>query len=368
MKILFLGDYSNLHAVLASELRRLGHYVTVVSDGGRHLKSRADICLSREPGRLNAFRYLFEIMNRLPALEGYDVVQLINPHFLELKPGRIRYFLEQIRRKNKSLFLTLAGDDHFFIKACLDEKTFPFSEYRVGSERTRFSALFPKSEKEWMCSETTRYTEYLYSVLDGGMAVLPEYQKAAEPVLTDRLSFTNLPIDLSTINFNPVQPEKKVKLFVGIRREQNREIQKGTEDLARLALELQSDYPERCEAVIVENLPLKDYLERLNEADIVLDQLYALSPATNALQTMASGKVAASGVSELYYNAIGEEDKGAVIPLSPLLDNKETLRRYILDPSPLRGMALEGRRLVETHNDVMHIAPKFIAQWEKRLK
>lgn len=368
MKILFLGDYSNLHACLASELRRIGHQATVVSDGGSHMKTPADILLVREPGRLNVFRYLFRVMETLPKLEGYDVVQLINPHFLSLRPGRIRYFLDQIRRRNRALFMTLAGDDHYYVKACLEGTAFRFSEYRIGEERTRFSRLHPEHEKEWMCRETASFSEHVYRNLDGAMSVLPEYTMAAEPILGDRVSFTNLPIDLSTIAFEPVSPDKKVRLFVGIRREQNREIQKGTEDLARMALELQSEYPDRCEAIIVENLPLRDYLEQLRRADIVLDQLYAYSPATNALQTMASGKVAATGATEEYYRAIGEPDREAIIPLSPLLDNKETLRRYILDPSPLHSMALEGRRIVEKHNDVVNIAPLFVKRWEEFLR
>lgn len=33
MKILLMGEYSNVHATLADGLRKLGHQVTVVSNG-----------------------------------------------------------------------------------------------------------------------------------------------------------------------------------------------------------------------------------------------------------------------------------------------------------------------------------------------
>lgn len=33
MKILLLGEYSNVHATLADGLRKLGHQVTVLSNG-----------------------------------------------------------------------------------------------------------------------------------------------------------------------------------------------------------------------------------------------------------------------------------------------------------------------------------------------
>ena len=43
MKILFLGDYSNLHACLSEELRKRGHEVTLVSDGSRYMQTACDI-------------------------------------------------------------------------------------------------------------------------------------------------------------------------------------------------------------------------------------------------------------------------------------------------------------------------------------
>lgn len=368
MRILFLGDYSNLHACLASQLRQMGHETMVVSDGGTHMMTHADLLMVRKSGGLtDSFRYLFKLMEALPRFRGFDVVQIINPHCFDLRPARVGYFLRRIIPHNRAFCLTLAGDDHFFIRQCLDATMFRFSEYRIGSDRTRFSRLFPRHEELWMHPETHRHAEWVYSAVDGAMAVLPEYFMAASPRLGDRAVFTNLPVQVSDIPFHPVSPRDKVKLFVGIRRQQSREIQKGTEDLARMALELQAEHPDRCEAIVVENLPLREYLERLDEAHIVLDQLYAYSPATNALQAMAAGKVAASGATPEYYKFINEPDRGAIIPLSPLNDNKEILRRYILDPSPLPGMAAEGRRIVERHNDVRHIAGLFVDRWQQIL-
>ena len=47
MRILFFGDYSNLHACIAGELRRRGHHITVISDGGRYMDTDKDILLER---------------------------------------------------------------------------------------------------------------------------------------------------------------------------------------------------------------------------------------------------------------------------------------------------------------------------------
>ena len=54
MKILLLGEYSNVHATLAKGLRALGHEVLVVSNGDFWKNYPRDIDLSRSSTRLGA--------------------------------------------------------------------------------------------------------------------------------------------------------------------------------------------------------------------------------------------------------------------------------------------------------------------------
>ena len=51
MKILLLGEYSNVHATLADGLRKLGHQVTVLSNGDFWKNYPRDIDLVRKPGK-----------------------------------------------------------------------------------------------------------------------------------------------------------------------------------------------------------------------------------------------------------------------------------------------------------------------------
>ena len=48
MKILFIGDYSNLHACLAKEIRRKGHQAVVMSDRCGHMQTETDIFIDRK--------------------------------------------------------------------------------------------------------------------------------------------------------------------------------------------------------------------------------------------------------------------------------------------------------------------------------
>ena len=89
MKILLMGEYSNVHATLAEGLRQLGHEVTVLSNGDFWKNYPRDIDLVRKPGKWGGIAYMARLYALLPKLRGYDVVQLINPMFLELKAERI---------------------------------------------------------------------------------------------------------------------------------------------------------------------------------------------------------------------------------------------------------------------------------------
>ena len=104
MKILLLGEYSNVHATLAEGLRMLGHDVTVASNGDFWKNYPRDISLVRRPGRLGGIMLMAKLYAILPRLKGYDVVQLINPMFIELKAGRLFRIYKYLRRHNKKSF------------------------------------------------------------------------------------------------------------------------------------------------------------------------------------------------------------------------------------------------------------------------
>lgn len=365
MKILFVGDYSNLHASLAAELRRLGHTAHVVSDRGLYLGSEADFPLIRHEGLKGSFRYLFDVVSLLPKLRGYDIVQFINPNFMSLRPGKLRFVFDYLKNNNGAVFLSLAGDDHFFIKAST-EGLFRFSEMAIGKRPTEFAMAHPDTISAWLAPKMHDYTRHVYDSVAGGVSILPEYDMAARPILGDRLHYIPIHVDLDTLPFSPPALDGKIRLFVGIRRGNNREMQKGSDILAAAARQLATEMPDRCEAVVVENRPLKEYLELLAQSHIVLDQLYAYSPATNALQAMALGKVAATGAQPEYFRFIGEPDRDAIVPLTPLDESwKDSIRNLILNPSKIEAAALESRRLVETHHNVRSVAPLYLDLWSR---
>lgn len=367
MKILFLGDYSGLHATLARCLRRRGYDVTLVSDRGGFMLTDADVSLIRQPGWGGSVRYLFDCLSLLPSLKGYDVVQLINPNFLKLRPSKIKIVFDYLKRNNRSVFLTLAGNDYHFVKACVDGALFRYSEFRIGTEPTAFAREYPERESGWLSRENRRYAEYLYDSIDGAMAVLPEYYMAAAPVLDDRISYTGLPIDLNNIQHSVPDFDDNTPLvfFAGIKSAM--ELQKGFDIILPAVERLAARYPDKCSLTIVRDLPVERYLREMGWAHVVLDQLYSYSPATNALQTMASGRVAASGAEPEFYDFIGEAGDQPVVRLNPFVDIEKELSALIENRELLKSLAMSGPSFVKRNNDVDIVTDRFMARWQSGL-
>lgn len=184
----------------------------------------------------------------------------------------------------------------------------------------------------------------------------------------DKLIFTNLPIEIENLEFTEISTDGPTKILIGMRG--NMEIQKGTARMLDICRSLEKEMPGQLEVTVAKDLSLADYLEQLRKSHIVIDQLYSYSPATNALQTMALGRITASGAQPEYYEYIKEDD-GPIFCLSPLEDEetiKERLRHLVTDKHRLKVMSQEGRKLTERHNDVRNIAPLFEAHWNKHIK
>ena len=65
MKILLLGEYSNVHATLAKGLRALGHEVTVASNGDFWKNYPRDTDLARKPGKWGGIALQLKVWGQL---------------------------------------------------------------------------------------------------------------------------------------------------------------------------------------------------------------------------------------------------------------------------------------------------------------
>lgn len=367
MKILFIGDYSNFHTNLALELESRGHHVTVASDGSGSMNTRRDIDISRQPGVMGSFRYLNNIFKILPELSGYDVVQIINPNFLALKPGKIRYFFKEIKRHNGMVCLALAGTDSVFVDAAARRYLFEYSEYRLGHLPAPLSRLDKFVETSWLHPTLYEFCRWIYNHVDCAVSGLYEYHKASAPFLGDKLAYIGLPVNLSGVVPAKKPSGEQINVLVGIKDELI--LTKGTDILLKAARELERRYPQLIHVDEAHNLPWVKYRPLQERADIVVDQLYSYTPAMNALQTMAAGGISVSGGEEEYYDFIGEKELRPVFNINPATDNTtERLEELLIDRELMTRLSSQGPEFVRKHNDVRIVVDRLLEHWNKFLR
>ena len=178
MKILLLGEFSNVHHTLALGLRSLGHDVTVASNGDGWKNYPRDIDTRRRSfGIFGSLSYLFNLVRKFRLFKGFDVVQIINPIFIDFKAEKISPFYKYLRKYNKCVVMGAFGMDHYYAKACLDFKTFKYSDFNFGIEE-RHSEENDIFKRDWVFGPKGILNRMVVDDCDAIVAGLYEYAVA----------------------------------------------------------------------------------------------------------------------------------------------------------------------------------------------
>ena len=117
---------------------------------------------------------MIKLLCTLPRLRGYDVVQLINPMFLEIKADRIFKIYQYLRRNNGKIFLGGFGMDYYWVKTCCEKKILRYSDFNIGDElRTNNDAV--KERKIGWIHLKNDLTNTSLMICDGIITGLYEY-------------------------------------------------------------------------------------------------------------------------------------------------------------------------------------------------
>ena len=368
-RILLLGDYSNMHSQLGRTLAARGHDVTVMSSGSGFQQTARDIDITRRAGKLGGALLTARLMGPLHKhMRGYDIVALQNPHFLSLKPKRLRYFFDRLCGENASVFLTAAGTDEVYVREALDpDSVLRYNEYRIGNAAAPYTVEHPERLEAWQSPEMVEFCDHVYDRVDGVVTALYEYHVAVKGRIGEgRVAYGGIPIDTKAITPATMNTDGPVRLFLG--RHRGRYAEKGTDLLETAARRVVERHPGRVELSIIENRPYAEYINTKLGSHIVLDQIYSYTPATNALLAMARGLCTVSGGEDEFYDFIGERENRPVINALPHVDLlTEILDESVREPSDLARRGADGRRFVEKHNAANVVADRFLAFWGKKL-
>lgn len=366
MRILLLGEYSNVHATLAEGLRALGHEVVVVSDGDGWKNYPRDISLKREStSTISALRYLLNLFSLMPKLKGFDVVQIINPVFLSLKAEKIPYFYHKIRKQNKSLFMGAYGMDYYWVKAGLDCTTFRYSDFNLGTEIRQ-----SKDNSTWICDwlegSKGKLNKMIAEDCDGIISGLYEYDASYRPYFKEKLKFIPFPINPQKIT--PIQPHpiEKVRFFIGVQK--IRSEYKGTDIMLRALQRVQQEMPDRCTIVKVESVPFAEYQQLMDSCDVMLDQLYSYTPAMNALLAMAKGLVVVGGGEPENYEILHEDTLRPIVNVQPNEDSVyDAIRNLAVHPEKIAELSAQSMAYIQKHHHYIKVAQEYLDFWQSRM-
>jgi hypothetical protein len=359
MKILLLGEYSGVHTMLKSALVKLGHDVTLASDGDSFKNFEREIDL-KGYGKNIYTRTLSRIVAEYTAVEkikGYDVVQIINPLlFSQFTPERA--FFKKIKSNNGKTFLTALGDDYYYWKAYRDGKfkftpITDFLKYDVKATKSNWEYGRLKALSQYLAKEVNAVIPCAYTYHLG-------YKDLADVRHTEVIPF---PIDLDRYKFDLIEKQNgsKLKFFHGI--QSKRMGFKGTGYIQEAMKRIVADYGERMIYSEVENIPHAEYTSILNNSDIILDQTNGYEPAMNALISMAKGKIVMGGCKREWKNFLGI-DYEPLVDISP--DPDDIYRRaeeMILNPLQVNQISINARRFVDDFHDSIKVANKFLNVW-----
>lgn len=368
MRILFFGNPSTLHSVLAKELRERGHEVKIISPGlgwrkfpiyGTLLERRQDI----NP-KLAFIIYLWQSLKAVWGSRGYDIVQLCNPQFLEHRAPLLKYFYRFLRKHNNKIVLGAYSDDYYYVDQILNHNLLRYSEQNIGNRKRddeqarqqRF--IWTDTPDSLLGGAEGRWAKYVADDCDAVVACLYEYWAAYEKVMPQKNTFIPLPIEIPEDLPKDFTVGDKVKFFIGIQKDRSQV--KGTDVMLQALKDIVRDYPDKAEMKVAESVPFLEYQKMLAGSDVILDQLYSYTPSMNPLQAMAKGIIAVSGGEPENYEIIREHELRPIINVQPTYESVYAeLEKLVLNKAIIPELKRQSVKYVQRHHNSKKVAQQY---------
>ena len=362
MKILLIGEYSNVHNTLAHGLRELGHTVTVISNGDFWKNYPRDIDVSRRPGKLGGMLLLAKIYALLPCMRGYDIVQFINPLFFELKAKRLYRIFKYLKRHNQKTVLGGYGMDAYWAYVCSKDMPLRYSDFNIGKELRQNEEAIAERE-DWIGTDKGRLNLLMADQCDGIVTGLYEYWRCYEPFFPEKTTFIPFPIVIGKEPNIPQETPEKLNLFIGISK--NRSAYKGTDIMLRAAEKVKKDFPDKLNLKVVTGLPFDEYVRTMMGSDAIMDQLYSYTPSMNPLEAMNHGVICIGGGEPENYEILGETTLKPIINVLPTYEScVEELTKLVTDLPRIPQLRRESYAYVRKHHDHIKVAKQYITFYE----
>ena len=378
MKILLLGEYSNLHNSLKQALLNMGHEVLLVGNGDGFKKYETDILIKSHFADYLLFKLIAKLLVRIfkinmfeieiyirakkivNRLRGYDVVQLINENSFKTSPLFEIKLLKQIFQNNNKVFLLSCGVDSVSVKHAM-------------SKKLKYSILTPLFEN---ASLEKKYEPILKYEKENYLALAKFVQKNVNGIISSDLDYhipylskkkylgmIPNPINTQKIKYYGINKSKKILILHAVN--SSNKIKKGNRFFEEALKIIDEKFKEKISIITTYDLPYKEHLENLKKCDILLDMVYAYDQGYNALEAMAMGKIVFTGAEEEWLKLYNIKEDTVVINAVPnSMRIVEKLVWLIENPKILKSISVNAREFIEKNHDFEKIATKYIKTWE----
>lgn len=365
MRILLIGEYSNVHWTLAQALKDLGHEVDVLSNDNLWQNNQNYQSLMEEHStHWGIFKYTFNLLKALPQLRGYDVVQLINPYFFDLKAELLLYVYQYLRKNNKKIFLGGYANDYYWTSACLSNKALRYSEfYANGVYRDTIDNRM--TIVNWMHGFKGKLNRIIANDCNGIITGLYESYIAYQPRFPEKTIYIPYPMDIYPHPQIPPPNINKLKFYITML--YRHEDLRGKDKMYSALYTLQYKRSSECDIIKTDSTFYEEYDHIMDGCDIMLDQLYSYSPSLKALQAMSKGIVVVGGGEEEHYQLVGEKELRPIVNVRPEGSDLYDKLEYLLNnKSQIAKLSAEGVSYIQKHHCPIKVAQQCLEFWEKK--
>ncbi len=379
MKILLIGEYSNLHNSLKQGLVKNGHNVVLLGNGDGFKNYDADILIKSSFFEKKLLKIIAKIVDRftgislneielfirslfkIKTLREFDVVQLINERAFKTSPSMEKILLKQLVQNNKKIFLLACGVDNNSLKYAI-EKKFRYSILTPYFENSSQKKEYKQTLK-YLSPGYSRLSKYVRNIVSGIISSDLDYHIPYSG--TEKyLGMIPNPINIDKLKKSDSLKRNKIQILHAIN--SKNKIKKGSKIFEKSLSIVEKKYSDKIKVVRTIDNPYSSHIKNVEDCDILLDQVYAYDQGYNALEAMALGKVVFTGAEvewAEYYNI--KEDMVAINALPDVSKIVDKLSWLIENPIHLENISKNARKFIEEHHNYKNIALKYVANWEK---
>ena len=340
---------SGVHNNLKKGLLELGHKVILVADSDNYKGFTSNTRLiktysnSVETKIKKIYNYVINILYMLgnrKVLFGNDVVQFISPFII---PPKFRFLTSALIRWNKKCSYYVCGTNPFFLDAVDKFDYFPFDEDN-DIENPNYT------------DNDVKYFIRFLKKMDYVIPAMYTYSMGFEGFNLQ----SPIPLPGRGVSKTKENNNNTIKILHGI----SRFYFKGSKYILGALEEIKSKYNTKVEIEIVERIPFSEYIKRLDNSDIVIDQCKSYDYGMNAIFALENGKVVLSGAEQIALDYNGLENC-PIINIKP--DAKSIYKEIenIITGDKLNEQKEKGLHFVNKYHDPKKIGKMFIDFWNK---